>query len=492
MNRPWQIWVLFALSLAVVLAAMGWVSLTALRLDRAEAEARRVAAREENVRLALWRMDSALAPVIARENVRPYFSYSAFYPAQRAYTRMYAEIQTGDVLIPSPLLTFESPLVLLHFQIGPDGRMTSPQVPTSNMRDLAELSYTTQEKIEAAAALLADLEGLLSRKTLAAALTADNVEQSASEPQSAQQYRQEKVQQVIDEQQAKNVVEWRRRGVISQPSARQQVETKRPPTAAARATDGLIKPLWIGEALLLVRKVSVNGKSYLQGCRLNWPAIQQWLLEDVRDLLPDAELQPVAAAAGVRGERMLAALPVKLSPGDIPVASAGGGSPILLSLSIAWGCMLVAAMAVAALLLGAVTLSERRAAFVSSVTHELRTPLTTFRMYTEMLSEGMVPEGEKRRRYLATLCAEAERLSHLVENVLSYARLERGRAGSAVETLSLRDLLDGMKRRLAERAQQAEMELVVEIEPAAASATVRTDASAVEQVLFNRVDNACK
>ena len=51
---------------------------------------------------------------------------------------MFAEIEKGDVLVPSPLLTFVSPQVRLHFQYGPDGRLTSPQVPAGNMRDLAE------------------------------------------------------------------------------------------------------------------------------------------------------------------------------------------------------------------------------------------------------------------------------------------------------------------------------------------------------------------
>ncbi len=54
------------------------------RLDQAEAKARRQAAVEENVRLALWRMDSALAPLVAQESARPYFAYSSFLPVDRA------------------------------------------------------------------------------------------------------------------------------------------------------------------------------------------------------------------------------------------------------------------------------------------------------------------------------------------------------------------------------------------------------------------------
>ena len=58
MKRPWHVWIAFAACLAVVLAAMAWISMTALQLDRAETAARRQAALEENVQLALWRIDS--------------------------------------------------------------------------------------------------------------------------------------------------------------------------------------------------------------------------------------------------------------------------------------------------------------------------------------------------------------------------------------------------------------------------------------------------
>lgn len=46
-----------------------------------------------------------------------------------------------------------------------------------------------------------------------------------------------------------------------------------------------------------------------------------------------------------------------------------------------------------------------------------------------MLSDGMVKDEEKQKRYVSTLRTESNRLSHLVENVLAYAQLERGRPG---------------------------------------------------------------
>jgi signal transduction histidine kinase len=157
-----------------------------------------------------------------------------------------------------------------------------------------------------------------------------------------------------------------------------------------------------------------------------------------------------------------------------------------------WGAMILATLAAAALLRGVMALSERRAAFVSSVTHELRTPLTTFRLYAEMLARGMVPDAARRQEYYATLQREAERLTLLVENVLAYARLERGRKPQAYERITVDQLFDRIGPRLRQRAEQAEMECVIKVPAAAAIHDFTTDLNVVEQILFNLVDNAAK
>jgi signal transduction histidine kinase len=164
----------------------------------------------------------------------------------------------------------------------------------------------------------------------------------------------------------------------------------------------------------------------------------------------------------------------------------------MFALVLGWACVLLAGLAVALLLQGTLSLSERRAAFVSAVTHELRTPLTTFKMYSEMLATGMVPDEAKRREYLSQLCAEADRLHHLVENVLAYARLERGSARNRVEQVTLRELLQRVKPRLVQRAEQAGMLLEEQTDARALATVVQADVAAAEQILFNLVDNACK
>jgi signal transduction histidine kinase len=143
-----------------------------------------------------------------------------------------------------------------------------------------------------------------------------------------------------------------------------------------------------------------------------------------------------------------------------------------------------------ALLLWSMALSERRAAFVSTVTHELRTPLTTFRMYTEMLGEKMVEA--KRDRYIATLRTEAERLGHLVENVLTYARIENDRADRARETLDVQTLVERVSPHVQERADASGSALEVALDADSRDRVVEVDPAAVEQILLNLVDNAAK
>ena len=166
--------------------------------------------------------------------------------------------------------------------------------------------------------------------------------------------------------------------------------------------------------------------------------------------------------------------------------------PLQWALSFGWLALVLALAAVALLLWGVLALSERRAAFVSSVTHELRTPLTTFRLYADMLARDMAPTPERRREYLETLKTEAERLTHLVENVLSYARLERGRRPQRSERTTPATLVDRFEPRLAERAAQAGMTLVCDIDESSADRSLTTDVGVDEQVLFNLVDNAAK
>ncbi len=515
MTRPWQIGGLFGLCLLMVIAAMSWVSWTALQLDLAQTRARRQAVFEEDVRLALWRMDSALAPLIARENSRPYFAWYAWYPASRPYSNMFRQTTQGEPLIASPLVTQKAPEVLLYFQIDPAGRVSSPQIPLHQQQALP----TPQQQQQAAQMQpqprpvqpdvwerrLARIKPWLNFESLLAALPAEPaqpVETLAQTPTASPRgkgdyFSRAGVSAAEYEARLRNTQMALQQN--APPVAVQQIAPDIEPVPAPMPAEansvaiGLMKPLWIGNELVLARQVAVAGQPYVQGCWLDWPRIRKSLLADVADVLPRAALLPYPHdPKRAQRSRLLAALPVRLVPDELPDEPIAVTATVRLTLVLAWGCLLLAGVAVAVLLAGTLRLSERRAAFVSSVTHELRTPLTTLRMYAEMLAAGMVSDPAKRQHYLQTLHREADRLGGLVENVLTYARLERGRVRRQVETISLRQLLDRVAQRLSSRAEQAGMHLEALADEPARTTLVRVDLTAVEQILFNLVDNACK
>ena len=267
------------------------------------------------------------------------------------------------------------------------------------------------------------------------------------------------------------------------------------PAAANVAIEGDMHPMWIDERLLLVRRVKLGDRTWLQGCWLDWEALHAWLGQRVSDLLLEAELTP-AVFPITEGDRrtpyLLASLPVRLVPRRVVAADESLSSAIRTSLIVAWLCTALAVVAVVVLVLGMSALSERRAAFASAVTHELRTPLTTFRIYTEMLAADMVPDEASRREYLETLRGESERLAQLIENVLAYSRLEGRRAVTHSEDVTIGQLFDRFACRLRRRANQDKMVLDLTIDEAPGNETVRTDVSAFEQIVANLVDNACK
>jgi len=186
----------------------------------------------------------------------------------------------------------------------------------------------------------------------------------------------------------------------------------------------------------------------------------------------------------VNRTRVLASLPLDQAPrSDNPGLS--------LALWIAWCGLLFAVVAIGWVLHRVMQLSERRAAFASAVTHELRTPLTTFRMYSEMLAEEMVPP-EKQREHAETMKTQADRLSRLVENVLQFARLESGSSVPVLETITVVDLFDRLFPCWQQRADEADMNLVWLVEPADSEKTLTVPVVAIDQILFNLIDNACK
>ena len=501
MSRPWQVWLAFTMSLLVAVAAVGWLSYRALESDRAEALAAEQAAREELARLAMWRLDSTAATLIAQENAQPYFAYRPFYSA--------GEIRGGNPTtklpvrpLPSPMLTADNPHVRLYFAVNSLGEFSSPSVPPPDLLARVVPAFLSAEKVARNRQRLEALSRLVSWDRLLAVLPATDPPASGERPaladlppinnerQRANQGAPSSEQQGIA-QSALNTKEFQARSQFTlQNATNAQANNSLLAPADVRMT--VMKPFWLDGQLLLARRVLLSGSQSVQGCWLDWETLERQLQAAISDLLPRAMLEPADPAHVDQRSHMMAVLPVKLIAGEVPALIVTGRTPVRLALWVTWCSLALAAVAVALLLQGVLALSERRAAFVSAVTHELRTPLTTFRMYVDMLAEGMVRDEQTRGDYLETLRREADRLTHLVENVLAYARLERGGPGARIGPVRVAELLSHAGDRLASRAAQANFSLQINAPPDVLDSEVVADPAAVEQILFNLVDNACK
>ncbi len=477
MTRRGRAWLGFALAAGVLLAALLGVTAVALERERGEAEARERAVREERVRLALWRMDTALSQVLAVEAARPPWQYEGSFPFR--YTASIPE------MAPSPLLETDFPPFRLHFQRSPKGVLTSPQVPGPIVRLPDPVPAGLRARMEEGERrLLAFEKSGLSALLPAAAKAARVAPPAARASAGAGEYGSRAARNTQGQQQA-----------IGANFALASFPEGWPPFSLADVSTGPLTALWAeipaggAPELLFLRRASARDGEHLQGIWADWPELRRWLLAEGGGGFPGADLRPLPAGA-VEAPRALASVPALFDPGPAPAVVLPGWTPTRTVLSLAWAAALAAGGIAALLLRASLDTAERRERFVSAVTHELRTPLTTFRMYAQMLRDGMAPPGAE-KEYLATLERESERLARVVESVLLYARLEEGRGGPRVEVLEAAALLDRVAPVLERRAAEGGLALRVG-RALPAGARVEADPQAVEQVLLNLVDNACK
>jgi len=577
MNRgTMKLWAFFALAAVVAGGGLVWLTVVALRLEHSERLAEAQADYHDRLRRAMWRLDSRLLPELAQEASRPYSHYSPFHSPTWAYNRKWVAFDPRDVLLPSPLVQNTPDWIQVHFQIAPNGTISSPQVPVGKMRDLAKPLGLDADHNKANEWAVRQVERINSGNYLqdaalgnSAPASAPNVQVVMNNPAQVLNLPQPSEQQTVQGLQGQAAQNGQRQQKASSPNqadARQQRRTRKgqreqsreefqhrhqrfltenvdntvypqlelhggaattqldivqgnlnqeildvrlrnasedPPalveeTAAQQAAElyqSGFAAVWAKGAesrseLLFLRQIVAGEQRYVQGFWVNWQSLKTMLEDEVHDLFPNAQLKPLRRAEDLDEQRAMTVIPALLETGEAPLVEDAGMTPTRVGLACAWVAFGMGLLAVGLGLRSLVDLTERRLDFVSAVTHELRTPLTTFRMYTEMLSEGMVPE-ERRIEYCRTLQQESDRLSHLVQNVLDYSRLERRAWAPQTESIGARALLDRLAARVTDRCAAAEMDLKPECE-CPDQVMLRTDPHALEQVIYNLVDNSCK
>jgi two-component system phosphate regulon sensor histidine kinase PhoR len=184
---------------------------------------------------------------------------------------------------------------------------------------------------------------------------------------------------------------------------------------------------------------------------------------------------------------------VQVSPGASDELTARVQSRAMLELVMIVLSCAVIIVGVATILLAAEKerrMSALKSEFVANVSHELKTPLALVRMFAEMLQTGRVASDAKRQEYLDIIVSESERLSSLIENVLDFARVERGRQAYELAEGSVGDAVSKAVNVYRHRAEREGVELSVEVEPQLPNVTI--DERAIQLAVINLIDNALK
>jgi two-component system phosphate regulon sensor histidine kinase PhoR len=132
-------------------------------------------------------------------------------------------------------------------------------------------------------------------------------------------------------------------------------------------------------------------------------------------------------------------------------------------------------------------LENTRQEFVANVSHELRTPLSLIKGFVETLQDGAKNDPVLASRFLQTIEKHTDRLTYLIEDLLTISRLESGQTVMNLQAVELTAVI----QRVVEDLQSRAMEKSVTVENCIPDGLrAKADSDRLEQVLYNLVDNA--
>jgi len=134
--------------------------------------------------------------------------------------------------------------------------------------------------------------------------------------------------------------------------------------------------------------------------------------------------------------------------------------------------------------------NRRQTDLVSGVSHDLKTPLTLIRLYGETLLYGDGFSEEDRHGYYQIITRESERLTHLVDNVLDFSRIDRGVKQYSFHEGNMASVVEEAVAVYAQHLRRAGFTVAVDL--AADLPPIRFDATSLSEVVLNLLDNAAK
>ena len=133
---------------------------------------------------------------------------------------------------------------------------------------------------------------------------------------------------------------------------------------------------------------------------------------------------------------------------------------------------------------------EMRKEFVANVSHELRTPLTNVRSYAETLRDSEDIPRDMENSFLDIIISETDRMTHIVQDLLTLSRLDSGRADMKMVRFPFREAIDSVCRAVDLEAKRHHHTLIRNYGPTLPMIT--GDRSRLEQVMMNVISNAIK
>jgi signal transduction histidine kinase len=128
--------------------------------------------------------------------------------------------------------------------------------------------------------------------------------------------------------------------------------------------------------------------------------------------------------------------------------------------------------------------------FVSSVSHEFKTPLTSIKALTERLLEGKVEDHGKMNQYFSVISQDTNKLTHLVGNILDFAKIEEGKKEYDFEETDMIEWLDQTVENFKKENLQREITIRTRIPDDVPLLSI--DKNAMTMAVSNLLDNAIK
>lgn len=135
-------------------------------------------------------------------------------------------------------------------------------------------------------------------------------------------------------------------------------------------------------------------------------------------------------------------------------------------------------------------LEQVRTDFAANVSHELKTPLTSIKGFVETLQAGAINKPEMAQKFLNIIMLEADRLTRLINDILSISKLESGDDKVEMQALPLNTMAADICDLLRMHAEQKH--ITVTCTENAPQTLIWGNPDRVKQMLINLIDNAIK